>query len=259
MMDPIVLLTPILILAVTALVRFLGCYSLPDDVHPNATTAVPGDQKATILWQDTGFPDYNVKRGTAANGPFAKVATVPKGTSSYVDMGLTNGTTYFWALSADTDSGETVNSNVVSATPEADVTVTFDAPTPTPAPGAFSGAYKNLSFPAGQWIWVDTFTGGGPANAATFPAANSPGGDVMFVNGPRYLESIRVFPKRAASVTITDNSMQNPPVTVTFQAADANAVHFISAGWTQPSPSFNIATDIGFDLLIDTFVYTGPA
>jgi hypothetical protein len=99
----------------------------------------------------------------------------------------------------------------------------------------------------------------GPANAANINSGLNPGAaDIAFANGPRLLVRIRVFPKRVATVTITDNSTQNPPVSVTFQTADVNAPHFIDTGWTLPTQSFNIATDIGFDLLVDTIVYPSP-
>lgn len=271
MIDPFVILTPILILAVLALVRFVGCLSKPAPPAPHLS-ASPGDQMVILTWEpDTyGFWEgYTIKRGLTHGGPYSNIADVMEGATSFTDAGLANGTEFFYVMVGKIrgggggiffDPSESDNSNEVSATPLPDVTVTFDNPPPPGNPGdPLNGVYKNLSFGAGAWIWVDAALGMGPANSANINSGPNPGAaDIGFANGPRILIRIRVFPKRPATVTITDNSVQNPQVSVTFQAADVNAVHFIDTGWTLPTQSFNIGTDIGFDLLVDTVVYHGP-
>jgi len=268
MIDPFVLLTPILILSVLALVRFVGCLSKPAPPAPRLTAAVPGDSMVVLTWdadQYGLYTGYNIKRGSAHGGPYATIGSAKDDETSFTDTGLTNGTELFYVISGKLDAdwifddpSETDNSNELAATPAPNITVTFDNPTPTPNSGDPIGTYKNLNFPA-EWIWVDTFQGGGDADAATFTQGNSPGGNVMFINGPRLLLSIRVFAKRPANVTISDNSLANPQVAVAIPAANAGAPFVIQTNWTQPTMSFFIGTDIGFDLLVDAIVYLGPA
>ena len=257
-MDPFVLLTPILLLGVLVLVRFVACLSEPVPLGLQLQSAVQADQAIVLTYAaNSNYDSFDIKRGTASGGPYALVGTAPSTSTSFTDTNaLAGGTEYFYVYAGVMSGQETHQSNELAVTFESLITVTIDNPTPTPGPGPFSGAYKNLNFPPGQWIWVDTFTGGGPANAVTFPAADSPGGDIMFVNGPRVLQSIRVFPKQQANVTIADNTLANSPVTV---AAPANASLVIPTNWSVPTTSFHISTDIGFDLLIDTIVYVGPA
>lgn len=83
---------------------------------PTALAAAAGANEATLSWQAVaGAATYKVKRATSASGPFTTLATVSRPT--YNDTGLTNGTTYFYAVSANGCAGETANSNVASVTP----------------------------------------------------------------------------------------------------------------------------------------------
>lgn len=274
--DPFVLLTPILILAIMALVRFVGCLSEPAPPAPQLINAVPGDQMVTLSWEgDKYFDSYNVKRATVHGGPYSFVSSVPGSSTSetqpvsFPDSGLTNGTEYFYVVSGHVspefsfDEHESGNSNELPATPEPDVTVTFDNPPPPGNPGdPLNGVYKNLDFGTGGWFWVDPALGLGPANAININSGPNPGaGDIAFANGSRLLQRIRVFPKRVGNVSIIDSGTtpQNPTVAVVYQTADLNTVHFIDTGWTVATQKFTIAADIGFDLDIDTIIYFGPA
>lgn len=83
---------------------------------PTALAAAAGANEATLSWQAVaGAATYKVKRATSASGPFTTLATVSRPT--YKDTGLANGTTYFYAVSANGCAGETANSNVASVTP----------------------------------------------------------------------------------------------------------------------------------------------
>ncbi|EPX61499.1 Chitinase [Cystobacter fuscus DSM 2262] len=83
---------------------------------PTSLTATPGNKQVTIGWSASfGATSYTVKRGTASTGPFATVASVTG--TSYTNTGLTNGTTYYFVVSASNAKGESPNSSAVSATP----------------------------------------------------------------------------------------------------------------------------------------------
>jgi hypothetical protein len=85
---------------------------------PINLTATAGNTQVSLSWTaSTGAASYNVKRGTVSGGPYATI-TSPT-TTSYVDMGVTNGTAYFYVVTAVNAAGESGNSNQVSATPTA--------------------------------------------------------------------------------------------------------------------------------------------
>ena len=62
----------------------------------------------------SGATSYNVKRSTTSNG---EVTFTNVTGTSYTDTGLTNGTTYYYKVSALNAGGESTNSAQVSATP----------------------------------------------------------------------------------------------------------------------------------------------
>jgi hypothetical protein len=84
---------------------------------PGGLAAMAGDGSVRLSWSAVaGASGYNLKRGAAAGGPFTAVAPAQTATT-YLDKGLTNGTAYFYAVSATNAAGEGPSSAPVSATP----------------------------------------------------------------------------------------------------------------------------------------------
>jgi uncharacterized protein (DUF1800 family)/fibronectin type 3 domain-containing protein len=81
-------------------------------------TATAGNTTVTVSWAAvTGATSYNVYRGTTAGGQGnTPLATGITGTS-FTNTGLTNGTTYFYRVTAVASGNESARSNEVSATP----------------------------------------------------------------------------------------------------------------------------------------------
>jgi len=89
---------------------------------PTGLTATAGDAQASLSWTASGgAASYNVKRATTSGGPYTTVATGVAGTT-YTNTGLTNGTTYYYVVSAANSAGESANSAAASATPAGTVT-----------------------------------------------------------------------------------------------------------------------------------------
>ncbi len=85
---------------------------------PTGLTATPGNAQVALTWTaSAGATSYNVKRATVSGGPYAVVAS--PASTSYTNTGLTNGTTYYYVVSAVNGGGESPNSAQVSATPQA--------------------------------------------------------------------------------------------------------------------------------------------
>lgn len=86
---------------------------------PTGLTAILGDAKVTLNWTSaSGATSYNVKRSTTTGGPYTTIATGIAATN-YTNTGLTNGTAYYYVVSAVNTVGESPNSAQVSATPQA--------------------------------------------------------------------------------------------------------------------------------------------
>lgn len=84
---------------------------------PTGLTAAPGDKQIGLSWNAvSGATSYNVYRGTSSGGE----VLVKSGwtNTTYIDTGLTNGTTYFYQVTAVNTDGESQRSNEASATPQ---------------------------------------------------------------------------------------------------------------------------------------------
>lgn len=80
---------------------------------PTALSARPGDGQVMLSWTaGAGVGSYDVKRSTTSGGPYATIFTTTS--TSYTVPGLTNGTPYYFVVSA---SGAQINSNQVQAFP----------------------------------------------------------------------------------------------------------------------------------------------
>ena len=100
----------------------------PPPSAPTGLMATSGNAQVNLSWSaSTGATSYHVKRSTTNGSGYAQVGTST--TTSFSDSGLTNGTTYYYVVTALNTAGESGNSNQASATPTnavADVTITID-------------------------------------------------------------------------------------------------------------------------------------
>jgi len=86
-------------------------------VAPTGLVATPGNATVNLSWAATsGATGYYVKRSTTS-GAESRIST--QAGTSFSDTGLTNGTKYFYVVSAYNSYGESANSSEVSATPAA--------------------------------------------------------------------------------------------------------------------------------------------
>jgi titin len=93
---------------------------------PTLNQASGGNGSVTLVWNPPSsnggatISSYSLYRGTSAGGE-TLLTTVGGSTTTYVDSGVTNGTTYFYKVSATNSVGEGARSNESSATPAASV------------------------------------------------------------------------------------------------------------------------------------------
>ena len=83
---------------------------------PTGLTATAGNQQVTLAWiASSTASSYHVKRAAVSGGPYTSIAT--SSTTSATDASLTNGTKYYYVVSALNSYGESANSGETSATP----------------------------------------------------------------------------------------------------------------------------------------------
>jgi fibronectin type 3 domain-containing protein len=94
-----------------------GAAAAPD--APTGLTASAGDGEVDLSWSaSAGATSYNVKRSTSDGGPYTTIAPGVTATA-FTDTNVTNGTTYYYVVSAVNASGESADSAQASATPAA--------------------------------------------------------------------------------------------------------------------------------------------
>ena len=131
---------------------FLGVCSGGDTTPPAAPTGLVASGGTAVVdldWNDNSETDlagYNVFRSTSPSGDFYQVNTGLLTASSYVDMTVTGGVTYYYVVAAvDTSDNESDLSTVAFATPSADCT----------AGPAFEGAISATPVSASSSIRLD--------------------------------------------------------------------------------------------------------
>jgi len=127
---------------------------------PTGLSATPGNAQVLLSWHaSSGATSYNVKQALVSGGPYTTIATGVTATNN-TDKNLTNGTTYYFVVSAVNASGESANSSQVSAMPSTNLTPVT------------SGQLANL--PVGR-ANVALTSGGATATANSFITGYGPG------------------------------------------------------------------------------------
>jgi hypothetical protein len=86
---------------------------------PTGLAATPSDGQLTLTWNASqSATSYNVLRSTTSGSGFVAVASSLSATT-FTDTGLTDGTTYYYEVSATDSQGTSAASAQVSATPSA--------------------------------------------------------------------------------------------------------------------------------------------
>jgi fibronectin type 3 domain-containing protein len=85
---------------------------------PTGLQAIAGDTQVTLAWTPSArATSYHVKRATTSGGPYFQISAPTS--AAYIDTTATNGTTYYYEVSAVNSAGESANSAQASSTPTA--------------------------------------------------------------------------------------------------------------------------------------------
>ncbi|MBI3411176.1 MAG: fibronectin type III domain-containing protein, partial [Planctomycetes bacterium] len=128
---------------------------------PTNLTATPASTQVTLTWTaSSGATSYNIYRSTTPGGEGSTPVQTGITSTSFTNTGLTNGTTYYYQVTAVNAGGESAKSSEVSATPR------LKAPT----------APANLSASAGNAQVTLTWTPSSGATSYSIYRSTSPGG-----------------------------------------------------------------------------------
>lgn len=196
---------------------------------PTALAATAGNQQVSLIWTASGgATSYHVKRAATSGGAYTQVGSATA--ASYTDIGLTNGTKYFYVVSALNASGESINSNQASGTPVLPAPVASAPAVPT-ALGATSGNQQiSLSWTAStgatSYHVKRATVSGGPYSQVAAPTGNSYVNTAL-ANGTAYFYVVSALnatgesanssqasaiPSSAPDVTVTVDPTKTKPI-----------------------------------------------
>jgi fibronectin type 3 domain-containing protein len=142
----------------------------------------------TIGWTAVlGATSYNIYWSTTPGVTIANGAKITGAASPYVQSGLTNGTTYYYVVTAVDGNGESTPSTQVSAIPS--VAPTPAAPTgvtATPGNGQVTIAWTAVSGATSHNIYWSTASGVTAANGTKITGATSPYLQSGLINNTTY-------------------------------------------------------------------------
>jgi Subtilase family/Fibronectin type III domain len=100
---------------VAAAIQRLNATAVP--AAPTNLAATAGNAQVSLTWTaSAGATSYTVRRSTTSGSGYVTVASNLT-TTSYLNTGLTNGTQYYFVVTATNTAGTSGNSNQASATP----------------------------------------------------------------------------------------------------------------------------------------------
>jgi fibronectin type 3 domain-containing protein len=175
---------------------------------PTGLAATPGNAQVNLAWTAvSGATGYYVKRSTTT-GTETQIATVS--TTSYSDNAVTNGTKYFYVVSAYNSYGSSPNSAEVNATPNLSVPVA-----PTGLTATAGNAQVVLSWTASasatSYNVKRSTTSGGPYTIVNSPAATNYA-DTGLSNGTPYYYVVTAVNAAGESVPSSQASATPAPV-----------------------------------------------
>lgn len=222
-MDPFLLLTPVLLLGIIGLIRFIGCnqvFGLDETtliVEPvGDLQAVPSDHRVSLSWSYPSSGDATAFRIDVVGGPFDLPPALNASARSVDVSGLTNGILYTFSVVAErgTDASVPVT---VSAAPGV-TSLVIDQP-------PITGTVRN-NYPG--WLGIEILVGPSPILVTQLgriiAPANSGVHDVKIVSPVT----------TPAGAPVDGNDLVSASVTTVAQADGSNVGTFAWATLPQP-------------------------
>jgi len=158
---------------------------------PAALTANAGDGEVVLNWSPSALAtSYNLKRSLTDGGPDDVIATLT--TINYKDTNVSNGTTYYYVVSAENSAGESPDSMQVAATPLPPPPAAPTGLIATAGDGEVSLSWNTVAEATAYNVRRAT-VGGGPYATIAAGEASTGFSDITVANGTTYYYVVSAF------------------------------------------------------------------
>jgi len=244
-------ISPMAVVA-AALISLAGCHDSPPPqetppLSPSGVNATPGNAQNSISWNTvSGATSYNLYWQNTSGVTKTSGTRIAGVTAPYIHSGLTNGTAYYYVVTAQNSAGESAVSAEVSATP---------APQPPPAPDGVSAApgdsqntvsWNTVSGATSYNIYWQSTSGVTKASGTKIADVTTPYAHIGLTNGTTYYYIVTAANGNGESVASLEASATPvPPAPGTpagVSAAPGNTQAILSWTAVAGATSYNVYT-----------------
>jgi hypothetical protein len=218
---------------------------IPISGAPTGVSATAGAGQVTISWNSvTGAMSYNIYYSATPGVTTSNGTKITNVTSPYTASALTNGTTYYFRITAVNSSGESAASSQVSATPQIPIPA---APTGVSASAGHDQVTISWNAVAGATsynIYYSTTSGVTPANGNKLSNVTSPYTHSALTNGTTYyyiVTAVNAAGESAASSQVSATpQVPAPAVPTGVSASPGDGKNMISWNGAAGATSYNL-------------------
>jgi len=208
---------------------------------PTGLTATAGNATVGLSWTaSSGATSYKVYRGTTSGGESATAIASSISGTTYADSTVTNGTKYYYKVSAVNGGGTGPQSNEASATPEPPVPSAPTGLTATAGNATVGLSWTASSGATSYKVYRGTTSGGESATPIATNVASTTYTDSTVTNGTKYYYKVAAVNGGGTSSMSTEASATpqsptstapNPPTGLAATAGNAT----VTLRWTAPT------------------------
>ena len=207
--------------------------TLAPPAAPTGVTAIQGNDQATIAWTAvSGATSYNIYWSTTIGVTTANGTRITGAANPYNQTGLTNGTTYYYVVTAVNGNGESPASAQASATP------VLPAPTgvsATPGNTTVTVTWAGVPNATSYNIYWSNTAGVTPANGTRITGAAPPYNQAGLSNGTTYyyvITAVNGGVESAASAQASATPALAPPPAAPTGLTATPGNNSITVAWT---------------------------
>jgi hypothetical protein len=223
---------------------------------PTGVAATAGDGQVSLSWNaSSGATSYNIYRSLTAGGEGRTAYKTGVTTTSFTDTGLTNGTKYYYTVTAVNSAGESAQSSEVSATPQQAIPSVPTGLKATAGDGQVALSWNAASGATSYNIYRSLTAGGEGRTAYKTGVTTTSFTDTGLTNGTTYYYTVTAVNSAGESAQSSEVSAR-PQKASTSVAIDAGGD---AAGRYVADTDFSGGDTFVTDQSIDTSNVTNPA